>query len=71
MSDDFNRLNPNIKIEILIYWPILLQQKYWGEFVEITITLIFLDHAFNSHVHSVLQGIDITRRNLMLITPTA
>ena len=26
------------------------------------------DHVRNSHDHSVLQGTDITRRNLMLIT---
>ena len=26
------------------------------------------DHVRNSHDHSVLQSIDITRRNLMLIT---
>ena len=30
--------------------------------------LILGDHVHNSHDHSVLQSIDITRRNLMLIT---
>ena len=29
---------------------------------------ILCDHVRNSHDHSVLQSIDITRRNLMLIT---
>ena len=28
---------------------------------------ILCDHVCNSHDHSVLQSIDITRRNLMLI----
>ena len=29
---------------------------------------ILCDHVRNSHDHSVLQSIDITRRNLKLIT---
>ena len=28
---------------------------------------ILCDHVLNSHDHSVLQSVDITRRNLMLI----
>ena len=30
--------------------------------------LILCDRVRNSHDHSVLQSIDVTRRNLMLIT---
>ena len=36
--------------------------------MEISIRLVFPDHVLNSHVHSVLQSTDITRRNLMLVT---
>ena len=60
-------LNPKIKIWILICcpysFPISLQltDKMSSKF-------ILCDHVCNSHDHSVLQSIDITRRNLMLIT---
>ena len=30
--------------------------------------VVLCDHVHDSHDHSVLQSIDITRRNLMLIT---
>ena len=35
---------------------------------KISSKFIMCDHVRNSHNHSVLQSIDITRRNLMLIT---
>ena len=43
-------------------------QKSWGEVGKISRKFILCDHVRNSHDHSVLQSIDITRRNLMLIT---
>ena len=39
-----------------------------GEVNKILSKFILCDHVRNSHDHSVLQSIDITRRNLMLIT---
>ena len=38
-----------------------------GEVDNISSKYILCDHVLNSHDHSVLQGIDITGRNLMLI----
>ena len=43
-------------------------QKKWGEVDRISRKFILCDHVCNSHDHSVLQSIYITRRNLMLIT---
>ena len=43
-------------------------QKLWGEVDKISSKFILCDHVRNSHDHSVLQSIDITRRNLMLIS---
>ena len=42
----------------------------WGEFEvdKILRKFILCDHVFISYDQSVLQSIDITRRNLMLIT---
>ena len=43
-------------------------QKPLSEVHKISSKFILCDHVHNSHDHSVLQKIDITRRNLMLIT---
>ena len=48
--------------------PLNLKIKIWGEVDKISSKFILFDHVCNSHDHSVLQSIDITRRNLMLIT---
>ena len=40
----------------------------WGEVDKILRKFILCDHVFISYDQSVLQSIDITRRNLMLIT---
>ena len=49
--------------------PIHFLQKWWGEVDKKSLTkFIFCDHVCNSHDRYVLQSIDITRRNLMLIT---
>ena len=48
--------------------PIHFLQKLWGEVDKISSRFILCDHVRNSHENSVLQSIDITRRNLMLIT---
>ena len=62
-----NPLNPTIKIVAPIYF----LQKKRGEVDKISSNFILCDHVRNSHDHSILQSIDITRRNLMLITPRA
>ena len=48
--------------------PIHFLQKKWGEVDKISIKFILCDHVRNSHDHYVLQSIDITRKNFMLIT---
>ena len=63
-----NPLNPEIKIEFSFVAPIHFLQTQWGEVDKISSKFILCDHVRNSHDHSVLQNIDITRRNLMLIT---
>ena len=42
-----------------------------GKVDKISSKFILCDHVRNSYDHSVLQSIDITRRNLMLITHRA
>ena len=64
----FNPLNLNIKIQILICYPYTFSIEIVGQFVEVSIRIFLCDHVLNSHDHSVLQSIDITRRKLMLIT---
>ena len=54
------------KFECSFVAPIHFLQKWWEEVDKISSKLC--DHVHNSHEHSVLQSIDITRRNLMLIT---
>ena len=49
----FNPLNPNIKIVILISCPYTFSIEIVGEFVKISIRLIFPDHVLTSHDHSV------------------
>ena len=63
-----NPLNPRSKYEFSFVAPIYFLQKLWGEVDNISDKYILCDHVCNSHDHSVLQSIDITRRNLMLIT---
>ena len=63
-----NRLHPRVKIEILICCPIHFLQKEQGGVDKALSKFILCDHVPNSNDHSVLQSIDITRRNLMLIT---
>ena len=65
---EFNPLNLKIKIEFSFVTPIHFLQWKWGEVDKISSKFILCDHVCNSHDHSVLQSIDITRRNLMLIT---
>ena len=55
------------KFEFSFVAPIHFLQKQWGE-VDKTNEFMLCDHVHNSHDHSVLQSIDITRKNLMLIT---
>ena len=45
-------------------------QKQWGEVDRISRKFILCDNVCNSHYHSVLQSIAITRRKWMLITLT-
>ena len=56
------------KFEFSFVVPIHFLQKHWGEVEKISSKFILCDHVCNSHDHSVVQSIDITRRNLMLIT---
>ena len=56
------------KFEFSFVAPIHFLQTKWGEVDKISSKFIFCDHVRNSHEHSVLQSIDITRKNLMLIT---
>ena len=56
------------KFEFSFVAPIHFLQKKLGEVDKISSTFILCDHVRNSHDHSVSQSIDITRRNLMLIT---
>ena len=48
--------------------PIRLLSKRWGEVVEVSIRFTFCDQILNSRDLFVLQVIDVTRRNFMLIT---
>ena len=63
-----NPLSTKIKIKILICHPYSFTIEEVGEVHKISSKYIVCDHVLNSHDHSVLQGIDITGRNLMLIT---
>ena len=54
------------KFEFLFVAPIHFLQNYWGEVDKISSKFILCDQVCNSHDHSVLQSIDVTRRNLML-----
>ena len=56
------------KYEFSFVAPIHFLQTLWGEVDKISSKFILGDHVRNSHDHSVLQRIDITRGNLMLIT---
>ena len=56
------------KFEFSFLAPTHFPQKLWGEADKISSIFILCDHVCNSHDHSILQTIDITRRNLMLIT---
>ena len=56
------------KFEFSFVAPIHFLQKQWGEVDKISNEFMLCDHVHNSHDHSVLQSIDITRTNLMLIT---
>ena len=67
-NTSFNPLNPKIKLWIVICCSYSFLQKKWGEVNKISSKFILCDHVCNSHDHSVLQSIDITRRNWMLIT---
>ena len=55
------------KFEFSFVAPIHFLQKQWGEVDKISSKFILCDHVRNSHDHSVLQSIDITKRNLTLI----
>ena len=59
------------KFEIAFVAPIHFLLKQWEDVDKISRKFILRDHVRNSHDHSVLQSIDITRRNLMLIIPRA
>ena len=64
-------LNPwtrRSKFEFSFVTPVHFLQGLWGEVDKISSKFIVCDHVRNSHDHSVLQSIDITIRNLMLIT---
>ena len=58
------------KFEFAFVAPIHFLQMKWREVDKISRKFILCDHVRNSHEHSVLQSIDITRtrKNLMLIT---
>ena len=56
------------KFEFSFVAPIYFLQTKWGEVDKISSKFVFCDHVRDSHDHSVLQIIDITRRNLILIT---
>ena len=56
------------KFEFSFVAPIYFLQKEWGETDKISSKFILSDRVRNSYNHSVLQSIDIRRRNLMLIT---
>ena len=56
-------LNPKIEIKILSCQPYSFTIEVVGRS-----KFILCDHVLNSHNHSVLQNIAVTRRNLMLIT---
>ena len=62
-----NPLGPKIKIKILICHPYSFTIEEVGEVDKISSKYILYHHVLNSHDHSVLQSIDITGRNLMLI----
>ena len=63
-----NALSPKIKIKILICHPHSFTIEEVGEVDKlISSKYIFCDHVLNSHDRSVLQSIDITGRNLILI----
>ena len=67
-SKCLNPLTLRSKFEFSFVAPTHFPQKLWGEADKISSIFILCDHVCNSHDHSILQTIDITRRNLMLIT---
>ena len=48
--------------------PLFISYRSCGEVDKTSSKFILGDRVRNSHDHSVLQDIDITKRNLMLIT---
>ena len=58
------------KFEFSFVAPIHFPQKHWGEIDKVSSKFILCHHVCNSHDHSVLQSIDITRGNSVLITLT-
>ena len=63
-----NPLHPKIKIGILICCPYSFPTEAVGRSFKISSKFILCDQVRNPHDHSVLQRINTTRRNLMLIT---
>ena len=64
-------LNPytqRSKFEFSFVAPIHFLHKQWGEVFKISSKFMLCDHVCNSHDHSPLQRIDITRRNWTLVT---
>ena len=63
--EEYNPLNLNSHL-----LPLFISYRSSGEklIIKISSKFILCDHVRNSHDHSVLQSIDISRRNLMLIT---
>ena len=66
ISLPFKTLRSNVELSFVA--SIHFLQKKWGEVHKISSKFILCDHVRNSHDYSVLQNIDITRRNLTLIT---
>ena len=67
-STTLNLQTLSSKYEFSFAASIRFLQKQWGEVDKISGKFILCDHVRNSHDHLVLQSIDITRINLMLIT---
>ena len=71
MTTRLNPLNRKIKIWILICCPYSFPSEVVGKVDKISCKFTLCDHVHNSHDHPVLQSVDITKRNLMLITRRA
>ena len=65
-----NPLTLNIKEQIVLSFPHTFLIKYWGHVIKISRDFTLGDHILNSHDLRGGRSIDITRRNLMLITVT-